>query len=46
VDGRLTGAEISFHIDEAHYRGRVTGDVMEGTVTRGAKAVPWRAERK
>jgi hypothetical protein len=46
VDGRLTGAEISFHIDEAHYRGRVAGDVMEGTVTRGGKTAPWRAERK
>jgi SAM-dependent methyltransferase len=46
VDGRMTGAGISFHVGDAHYTGRVAGDVMEGTVTRNGQASAWRAERE
>jgi SAM-dependent methyltransferase len=44
-DGRLSGDQISFKIGDAQYRGRVTGDAMEGTVTTGDTNSKWSASR-
>ena len=46
VDGKLRGADISFTIGEAHYTGRVLGNIIEGTVARGGRTSGWRAERR
>ena len=43
--GRLRGDEIGFASGGAEYRGRVSANVIEGTVRSGTVTVPWRAER-
>jgi hypothetical protein len=45
VKGKLTGAEIAFSAGGTHYKGRVSGDVMEGTSATAGKEAPWRATR-
>lgn len=44
-NARLNGAELTMNVGPERYEGRVNGDTIEGTVTRGDKAVPWRATR-
>jgi len=44
-DGRLNGDEIRFTAGGAEYRGRVKGDVIEGTVTTGGGIRLWKAAR-
>jgi precorrin-6B methylase 2 len=43
TDGKLNGAEITFTVDGAHYTGRVSDGVMEGSVTTGAEYRSWKA---
>ena len=43
--GRLRGDQISFSVGPAQYAGRVTGNVIEGTVATGATRSEWRAMR-
>lgn len=45
MKGRLAGAEIAFSAAGTDYKGRVTGDVLEGTSTTAGNAAPWRATR-
>ena len=45
VKGKLAGAKIAFTAGGIEYKGRVSGNVMEGTGTRAGKAAPWRATR-
>jgi SAM-dependent methyltransferase len=45
VKGRLTGAEIAFSAAGTEYKGRVTGDAIEGASTAAGKEAPWRATR-
>ena len=45
VKGKLAGAEIAFTAGGTEYKGRVSGNVMEGAGTTAAKAAPWRANR-
>jgi hypothetical protein len=40
--GRMNGSEISFTVGQRTYKGRVTGNRMEGTTSDGGK---WRATR-
>lgn len=42
---RLRGHDVTFTIDGRVYSGRMTGDVMEGTVTGPAGSRPWKASR-
>lgn len=44
-NGRLRGDQISFTAGENRYAGRVSGNVIEGTVTSGGKTAPWTATR-
>ena len=44
--GRLRGDEITFTAGDAGYRGRVTGNSIEGTITTSSGVAPWRASRK
>jgi hypothetical protein len=46
VKGKLRGDVITFVAGDDEYAGRVTGDVMEGTVKSGAATTRWRATRK
>jgi hypothetical protein len=43
--GRLNGEEITFTAGNTVYKGRVSGNVMEGTSTGGGKDAPWRATK-
>ena len=43
--GRLRGDEITFRAGETRYRGRVSGDTMEGTAGGEGRSVRWRASR-
>jgi len=43
--GRLNGAEFTFTAGSATYKGRVSGDVMEGTRTTEGKEAIWRANK-
>jgi hypothetical protein len=45
VAGKLTGEQITLQAGNAEYVGRVTGDVMEGTMTAGATKSAWKATR-
>ena len=45
VRGRLTGDRIVFTAGGAEYRGRVTADSIEGTVTTVGAIRPWKAGR-
>ncbi len=42
TNGRLSGEQISFTAGEARYTGRVSGNVMEGTINSGGS---WKATR-
>ena len=44
--GRLRGDEITFTAGDAGYKGKVTGNTIEGTITTPAGTTPWRATRK
>jgi SAM-dependent methyltransferase len=44
-DGRLSGDEIKFTAGGAQYSGRVSGNVMQGTLKSGEKTAEWRATR-
>ena len=41
-DGRLRGDEITFTVNKVEYRGRVSGDAIEG-VAKGRETRAWRA---
>ena len=43
--GRLRGEEITFKVGDAEYKGKVTGDRMEGTTTTGGKSQSWSATK-
>lgn len=45
IDGRLNGDEIRFTAGGAEYRGRVKGDLIEGTITTGGGVRLWKAAR-
>jgi SAM-dependent methyltransferase len=44
-DGRLNGDQLRFTAGGAEYRARVTGDVLEGTITTGGGTRLWKAMR-
>lgn len=44
-DGRLDGDQLRFTAGGAEYRGRVTGEVIEGVVAANGGNRPWRATR-
>jgi precorrin-6B methylase 2 len=43
--GRLRGEEITFKAGDTEYKGKVTGDRMEGTATTGGKSQSWSATK-
>jgi hypothetical protein len=45
VTGRLRGAEIALTSSETEYRGRVSGDRIEGTATSAGRQTVWTAAR-
>lgn len=45
ADGRLRGAELTFHVGTKRYAGRVEGNVIRGTVT-GSTGGTWTATRR
>jgi len=45
TSGRLNGDQIRFLVGDAEYRGRVSGDTMEGTVTLAGRQEKWTATR-
>ena len=45
TDGRVRGDRISFIVGGGQIRGRVNGDVIEGTLTANGTTSPWRATR-
>ena len=45
VVGRMSGDRITFNAGNARYTGRVDGDAIKGTVTRGGAATEWSAVR-
>ena len=45
VNGRVRGDQISFLVGASQFSGRVTGDVMEGTIAADGKTTRWRATR-
>jgi SAM-dependent methyltransferase len=46
VKGKLAGEEITFSAGGTEYKGRVSGDAMEGKRTAAGKEAPWRATRE
>jgi precorrin-6B methylase 2 len=44
-DGRLKADAFSFTAGDTQYAGRVIGDRLEGTATRGSTSQPWQATR-
>ena len=42
-NGRLYGDQISFDSVDAHYTGKVDGNIIEGTVSKGGTNSDWRA---
>jgi SAM-dependent methyltransferase len=44
-NGILNGDQITFTIGDAHYTGRVSGNMMQGTVKIGGKTAEWSAAR-
>jgi SAM-dependent methyltransferase len=44
-DGRLNGDQLRFTADGVEYRGRVKGDVIEGTISTGGGIRLWKATR-
>jgi hypothetical protein len=45
ISGRLKGEQITLTAGDVQYSGKVTGDRMEGTVTRGDKSESWSATK-
>ena len=45
AEGRLSGADLTFRAGGARYRGRVSGDRLEGTAATGERASRWSARR-
>ena len=45
VNGRMRGDQISFLVGASQFAGRVSGDVIEGTITKDGKATRWKATR-
>jgi hypothetical protein len=45
VTGRLRGEELMFTAGGNAYRGKVSGNTIEGTVTTPKGEMPWRATR-
>jgi hypothetical protein len=45
LNGKLNGDELRFTADGADYRARVTGNVLEGTITTGGGIRLWKATR-
>lgn len=45
VEGRLDGDRIRFTAGAARYSGRVSRDIIKGTVSEGGKSGPWTATR-
>jgi precorrin-6B methylase 2 len=45
MNGKLRGNEINFTAGGAQYSGRVSGNVIEGTIKSGGKSSEWRATR-
>jgi precorrin-6B methylase 2 len=45
INGRLKGEQITFTAGDAQYSGKVTGERMEGTVSRGGKSESWSATK-
>jgi SAM-dependent methyltransferase len=45
TDGGMRGDQLAFVAGGAEYRGRVTGDRIEGTVTAAGRATPWSLTR-
>jgi len=45
VNGRMRGDQISFLVGASQFAGRVTGNVMEGTIAANGKTTKWRATR-
>lgn len=43
--GRLNGDEIRFNLGNAVYTGRVNGDTISGTISRGGRTEKWEARR-
>jgi hypothetical protein len=46
AEGRLHGTDIAFTVGADEYRGRVNGNVMQGTVSAGGGTRQWRATRR
>jgi SAM-dependent methyltransferase len=44
-EGKLSGDELTISVNDARYIGRISGNVIEGTVTSGGKQQTWRATR-
>ena len=44
-EARLSGADLTFRAGGARYRGRVSGDRIEGTVATGDRTARWSARR-
>jgi precorrin-6B methylase 2 len=45
TNARLRGEEIAFRVGEAQYTGRVTGNMMTGTMVSGGTTTTWSAAR-
>lgn len=45
TDGRLKGEELTFKAGNTEYRGRVSGDRIEGTATTAGKQEKWNARK-
>ena len=46
ISGRLSGEQITFKAGDTEYKGKVTGDRMEGTATNAGKTQNWSATKK
>jgi SAM-dependent methyltransferase len=46
TEGRLHADELWFTVGDARYYGRVSGNAIEGSVTRGDTRAPWRAVKR
>lgn len=44
--GRLRGVELTFSAGDATYKGKVTGNRIEGTITTPTATLPWTATRQ
>ena len=44
--GRLRGEDFTFRVNDTHYKAKVTGNTMTGTMTTPKGDLPWSASRK